>query len=81
MSYLEKYKPSNSSEVIGHKKIIEEVLKKWLTNWNNETKKSLLLSGSCGIGKTLIIVSHDQIDESFRKFEFKDGKLVTSNYF
>jgi len=55
MSYLEKYKPSNTSQVIGHKKIIEEVLKKWLTNWNNETKKSLLLSGSCGIGKTLII--------------------------
>ena len=55
MSYLEKYKPSNSSEIIGHKKIIEEVLKKWLINWNYESKKSLLLSGSCGIGKTLII--------------------------
>ena len=55
MSYLEKYKPCNSNEIIGHKKIIEEVLKKWLINWKNETKKSLLLSGSCGIGKTLII--------------------------
>jgi len=33
------------------------------------------------VGKTLIIVSHDQIDESFRKIEFKNGKLVSANYF
>lgn len=33
------------------------------------------------VGKTLIIVSHDQIDESFRKIEFKNGKLISSNYF
>jgi ABC-type multidrug transport system fused ATPase/permease subunit len=33
------------------------------------------------IGKTLIIVSHDQIDESFRKIEFKDGKLISNSYF
>lgn len=33
------------------------------------------------IGKTLIIVSHDSIDEAFRKIEFKEGKLVSSKYF
>jgi len=33
------------------------------------------------IGKTLIIVSHDSIDDAFRKVEFKEGKLVSSNYF
>jgi ABC-type multidrug transport system fused ATPase/permease subunit len=33
------------------------------------------------IGKTLIIVSHDQIDESFRKIQFKNGRIVTNNYF
>ncbi len=33
------------------------------------------------IGKTLIIVSHDSIDDAFRKIEFKEGKLVSSNYF
>ena len=33
------------------------------------------------VGKTLIIVSHDEIDESFRKIEFKNGKLVSTNYF
>ena len=33
------------------------------------------------IGKTLIIVSHDHIDDAFRKIEFKEGKLVSSSYF
>jgi ABC-type bacteriocin/lantibiotic exporter with double-glycine peptidase domain len=33
------------------------------------------------IGKTLIIVSHDRIDDAFRQIEFKEGKLVSSNYF
>lgn len=33
------------------------------------------------IGKTLIIVSHDEIDESFRQIRFKDGKLISNDYF
>ena len=33
------------------------------------------------IGKTLIIVSHDEIDESFRQIKFKDGKLISNDYF
>ena len=33
------------------------------------------------IGKTVIIVTHDSIDDSFRKIEFKAGKLISSNYF
>lgn len=33
------------------------------------------------IGKTVIIVSHDNIDDSFRKIEFKAGKLISSSYF
>jgi ABC-type multidrug transport system fused ATPase/permease subunit len=33
------------------------------------------------VGKTLIIVSHDEIDESFRQIKFKDGKLLSSDYF
>ena len=32
-------------------------------------------------GKTLIIVSHDNIDDAFRKIEFKEGKIIYSNYF
>jgi ABC-type multidrug transport system fused ATPase/permease subunit len=33
------------------------------------------------IGKTVIIVTHDKIDDSFRKIEFKSGKLISSSYF
>jgi ABC-type multidrug transport system fused ATPase/permease subunit len=33
------------------------------------------------VGKTVIIVSHDKIDTSFRKVEFKEGKLVNNSYF
>ena len=33
------------------------------------------------VGKTLIIVSHDEIDESFRQIKFKDGKLISTDYF
>ena len=33
------------------------------------------------IGKTVIIVTHDNIDDSFRKIEFKAGKLISSSYF
>jgi len=33
------------------------------------------------IGKTLIIISHDQIDSQFRKIEFKDGKIVNNSMF
>ena len=33
------------------------------------------------VGKTLIIVSHDDIDESFRQIKFKDGKLISTDFF
>ena len=33
------------------------------------------------VGKTVIIVSHDKIDTTFRKIEFKEGKLVNNSYF
>ena len=33
------------------------------------------------VGKTLIIISHDHIDESFRKIQFKDGQITSSDYF
>jgi ATP-binding cassette subfamily C protein LapB len=32
-------------------------------------------------GKTVILVSHDHIDPSFRKIEMKQGRLVDSSYF
>ncbi len=33
------------------------------------------------IGKTVIIVSHDNIDAMFRKIQLKNGRLVSSSYF
>ncbi len=33
------------------------------------------------VGKTVIIVSHDNIDPMFRKIQLKNGRLVTSSYF
>ena len=44
-------------------------------------KKMLLIIQKMSIGKTVIIVSHDEIDSSFRKVEFNEGKIVTSNFF
>ena len=33
------------------------------------------------IGKTVIIVSHDNIDSSFRKITLHQGRLIESSYF
>lgn len=33
-----------------------------------------------GVGKTIIIISHDDIDGEFKKVHFKDGQIVESNY-
>jgi ABC-type multidrug transport system fused ATPase/permease subunit len=33
------------------------------------------------IGKTVIIVSHDDIDSAFRKISMKNGRVVTSSFF
>ena len=33
------------------------------------------------IGKTVIIVSHDNIDSSFRKITLHKGRLIESSYF
>lgn len=32
-------------------------------------------------GKTIIVISHDSIDNSFRKINFKDGKIIEPNLF
>jgi ABC-type siderophore export system fused ATPase/permease subunit len=33
------------------------------------------------IGKTVIIVSHDDIDPAFRKISMKNGRVVTTSFF
>lgn len=46
----------------------------------DQVNKELLMKTihKLSIGKTLIIISHDQIDPQFRKIEFQDGKIVDS---
>jgi ABC-type multidrug transport system fused ATPase/permease subunit len=45
--------------------------------------KQLMISliKKISIGKTVIIISHDNIDSSFRKIELKQGRLVSSSFF
>jgi ABC-type multidrug transport system fused ATPase/permease subunit len=47
------------------------------------TNKQLINSiiKKTSIGKTVIIVSHDKIDPSFRKIQFEDGKLINYSNF
>lgn len=53
MSFLEKYKPTNLQQVIGNKTAIQS-LSNWLQTWP-AVSTAVLVSGSCGIGKTLTI--------------------------
>lgn len=48
----------------------------------DQSNKELLIKtiNKLSIGKTLIIISHDQIDSNFRKIEFKDGKINDSMF-
>ena len=47
---------------------------------DKENKKIILDTiKEVGKDKTVIIISHDNIDESFRKIELKQGKLVENN--
>lgn len=45
--------------------------------------KQLMISviKKMAVGKTVIIVSHDNIDPMFRKIQLKNGRLVSSSYF
>ncbi len=45
--------------------------------------KQLMISviKKISIGKTVIIISHDDIDPMFRKIQLKQGRLVSSSYF
>ena len=53
MEWAEKYRPGTLNDVVGHKKVIDD-LRKWGEHWEYGTpdKKAALLYGNAGIGKT-----------------------------
>lgn len=54
--YTVKYRPTNLSEFIGNKLIIKNFTK-WLLDWESKNKKNkcALISGLCGVGKSLFV--------------------------
>ena len=52
--WINKYKPSNINEIIGHGNQIN-ALKSWLLNLPNAKNQSIIIYGNQGIGKTLCI--------------------------
>lgn len=52
--WINKWKPKNLDEIIGHKFQIKRI-SEWLNNLNNLKTQSLIISGKHGIGKRLVI--------------------------
>jgi replication factor C subunit 1 len=54
--YTSKYRPKKLEDFIGNKDVIQPFIK-WLLEWdvNDKKNKCILLSGLCGIGKTLLV--------------------------
>jgi Holliday junction resolvasome RuvABC ATP-dependent DNA helicase subunit len=54
--YTSKYRPNKIEDFIGNKEVIQPFIK-WLLEWdvNNKKNKCLLISGLCGIGKSLLV--------------------------
>ena len=80
--WITKYKPKNSSELIGNKNAIK-MIKKWLNDYNknsNITKPNLIIIGPHGIGKTTIInillkeVEYNCLNLDFGKV--KNNKMI-----
>jgi ABC-type multidrug transport system fused ATPase/permease subunit len=47
-----------------------------------ENKKIMIsIIQKMSVGKTVIIVSHDDIDSSFRKVQFNEGRMIQNSYF
>jgi len=44
-------------------------------------KKMIATIQKLSVGKTVIIVTHDNIDSSFRKIDFNEGRIVDSSFF
>lgn len=71
------YKPHTSSELVGNKKEIN-IIKEWLDNFNNSSKKqkaNLIITGAHGIGKTTAIsLLVKECGFNLKKFNFDSVK-------
>jgi DNA polymerase III delta prime subunit len=50
MSLCDKFKPKKISDIIGNYSQINNIIK-WLSSWNSQSEKALLIYGQSGIGK------------------------------
>lgn len=81
--YTTKYRPSNLSEFIGNKSVIQPFIR-WLLEWdvNNKKAKCALVSGVSGIGKSLlvelILKKHDYNMIDLTIGDDRDKETITS---
>ncbi|OUM66743.1 hypothetical protein PIROE2DRAFT_68911 [Piromyces sp. E2] len=81
--WVDKYKPKDVSEIIGHKTNLDRI-RSWLKEWKTGTifkkdsPKALLLSGPPGIGKTTAAILCSEA-EGFKPIEFNASDARSKN--
>ncbi|ORX47885.1 DNA replication factor C, large subunit [Piromyces finnis] len=81
--WVDKYKPKDVSEIIGHKTNIDKI-RSWLKDWKSgaifkkDSPKALLLSGPPGIGKTTAAILCSEA-EGFKPIEFNASDARSKN--
>jgi len=81
--WVDKYKPKNVNEIIGHKTNIDRI-RAWLRDWKSgaifkkDSPKALLLSGPPGIGKTTAAILCSEA-EGFKPIEFNASDARSKN--
>lgn len=79
MHLLEKYKPKKSNFIIGQYYGVKN-LKDWLLKWNSKQKqKAVLISGPCGVGKTLSVELISK-ELNYNKIELNNTSLLSKDY-
>lgn len=87
MNLIEKYKPKKSNYIVGQYYGVKN-LKDWLLNWSSKQKhKAVLISGPCGVGKTLSVelicneLKYNKIELNNTNILTKEQlrKLITNN--
>lgn len=72
--WLEKYKPNNIKEILGNENIVLQI-NNWLKNFKTSEFSSILITGSHGIGKELIIkILLEKNNYYYDWIQYKDQK-------